>query len=120
VLKLTASDGQAGDGLGSSAAAWGDRVILGAIRADGPVFDQGAAYVFNKDLGGLDNWGLEKKLIASDGLLNDQFGFSLSVNGEWILVGAPYDDFGGNPDQGSAYLYRQNLGGVNNWGSNAT
>jgi hypothetical protein len=116
VQKLTASDGHAGDGLGSSAAAWDNRVVLGAAHADGPVLDQGAAYVFNKDLGGLDNWGQEKKLIASDGSVNDQFGFSLSMYSDWILVGAPYDDFSGNLDQGSAYLYQRNYGGTNNWG----
>ena len=44
----------------------------------------------------------EAKLTASDGEAGDQFGHSVSVSKNAIVVGAPYDDDKGL-DSGSAY-----------------
>ena len=52
----------------------------------------GAAYIFNKDKGGSDNWGQVKKLIASDGADNDDFGISVSMSGNNVIVGAHFQD----------------------------
>ena len=43
----------------------------------------------------------ELKLTASDGASEDEFGGSVSISGDVLLVGAPGDD-----DNGSAYIYR--------------
>ncbi|MBT6046079.1 MAG: hypothetical protein HOG49_04570, partial [Candidatus Scalindua sp.] len=42
------------------------------------------------------------KLLASDGAMNDQFGTSISVDGDTAVIGAPLEDDGGT-DSGSAY-----------------
>lgn len=62
-IRLTASDGAAGDFFGSSVAIWGDRAVVGAPFKGVGV---GAAYVFRKVLG---TWIQEAKLLASTSLL---------------------------------------------------
>ena len=98
VTKLTASDAQAGDFFGNSVAISGDTVVVGAYEeGTGTVgaFEEGAggisagaAYVFQRDQGGADNWGEVKKLAASDTQAFDQFGISVAVSGDTAVVGA--------------------------------
>ncbi len=68
VKKLTASDAEAGDRFGVSAAVSGDTAVVGA-RSEGS--EAGAAYVFHRDEGGANNWGEVKKLTASDASVDD-------------------------------------------------
>jgi hypothetical protein len=49
--------------------------------------------------------GQSARLSASDGEANDQFGFSVALNGETAIVGAFLDNVGANSDQGSAYVF---------------
>ncbi|MBU0466613.1 MAG: FG-GAP repeat protein [Nanoarchaeota archaeon] len=106
--KLVASDAYGGQMLGSSAAIDGDVAILGAPYD--PTFsgsDPGSAYIYRFD--GYE-WIEEQKLLASDGVDDDQFGYSVSVSGDVAVVASPYDDDLGS-DSGSVYVYRFN--GVN-------
>lgn len=43
--------------------------------------------------------------VASDGVVGDQFGFSVAIDGNYAIIGAPLDDIGANGDQGSAYIF---------------
>jgi FG-GAP repeat len=101
--KLTARDGGFGEEFGHAVAVSGSTLVVGA-RADRIGFnpDQGSAYVFNREAGG---WTEHQKLIASDGAVSDQFGWSVAVSGSTIVVGAWVDDVGSNSDQGSAYVF---------------
>src|SRR5207253_2576706 len=72
----------------------------------------GAAYVYSRNQGGVDNWGEVKKLTASDGASPDQFGISVAISGDTIVVGA----YNKNSSTGAAYVYSRNQGGVDNWG----
>ena len=117
VKKLIASDGAAIDNFGLAAAVDGDTIVVGAF-SDGVGVNnvQGSAYVFSRNQGGANNWGEVKKLIASDGAAIDEFGWSVAVNGDTIVVGSLLDDVGPNANQGSAYVFSRNQGGANNWG----
>ncbi len=42
---------------------------------------------------------------ASDGAANDNFGNSVSISGNYAIVGASGDDIGANVNQGSSYFY---------------
>jgi hypothetical protein len=44
-------------------------------------------------------------LTAGDGVASDYFGHSVAVSGDTALIGAIWDDVGGNADQGSAYVF---------------
>ena len=101
--KLTASDGAADDRFGYSVAISGDTVVGGAPFHDaGGKIDQGSAYVFVRT-GGV--WTEQQTLTKSDGADNDQFGLSVAVSGDTIIVGAFRDDVGANVDQGSASVF---------------
>ena len=108
--KLIASDGAANDEFGSSVAVDGDTVIVGARQDD---TRNGSAYVFTKVSG---VWSQKAKLIASDGAANDEFGISVAVEGDTVIVGANltnHIDSDGNAvnDSGSAYVFTRDSAG---------
>jgi hypothetical protein len=116
VIKLTASDGADGDLFGYSVALQGDTAVVGAWGHEPTLgVATGAAYVFQKDEGGLDNWGEVKKLTAWDGVAGDGFGFAVGISGDLAAVGAFFDDLG-TADQGSVYVFARDRDGLDNWG----
>jgi hypothetical protein len=122
---LKASNTGASDYFGFSAAIAGDTVVIGAEYEDShatsvngdenddSVIDSGAAYVFTRDG---TTWSQQAYLKASNTGASDQFGFSVAVTGDTVVVGAPYEDShasGVNGDQtdnsadssGAAYVF---------------
>ena len=84
--KLLASDGAAGDYFGFSVSVSGDTVVVGASLDDTPGgVDAGSAYVFVRSG---TTWTEQQKLLASDGAAGDDFGYSVSVSGDTVVVGA--------------------------------
>ena len=107
---LTTSDGAAGDQFGVSVAVDGDVAVVGAYHGDSTVSsDSGVAYVFTKNATGV--WDEGVKLTASDGAADDQFGWSVAVDGNTIVVGAYRDDHSGLTQPGSAYVFVKPPGG---------
>jgi uncharacterized protein (DUF2345 family) len=98
--KLTAADGAPSDFGGSSVAIDGDTLVLGAPGSNG---SQGAVYVYQRSA---DTWTQTAKLTASDGVMNDQLGNSVAIQGDTIVAGAPGDNGG----QGSAYTFTRSGG----------
>ena len=86
--KLEASDAAAGDFFGYLG---GDQRGDGRgrrVEDDGAAgVDQGSAYVFVRS-GGV--WSQQQKLEASDAAAGDQFGDSVAISGETVVVGAPF------------------------------
>jgi len=101
--QLTATDGAANDGLGSSVALSGDTALVGA-RNDtvGANAAQGSAYVFTRSGS---SWSQQAKLTASDGAGNDSFGDSAALSGETALVGARNCTVDGVAWHGAAYVF---------------
>lgn len=100
---LTASDGQAADTFGSAVAVYGDTIIVGSPGDDiGSAANRGSVYVFVR-VG--TTWIAGNKLLAPDGLAGDRFGHAVAIEGDTVIVGAPYDDNGSSPDHGSASVY---------------
>ena len=90
-VRLTASDGAVGDWFGTSVSLDGNYALVGAPTADvGGKNRMGAAYLFELDFSG--NWTQTAKLTASDGSVEDLFGESVTLNGNYALVGIPYND----------------------------
>jgi acetyltransferase-like isoleucine patch superfamily enzyme len=101
--KLTASDGARDNFLGYSVAIDGDTAVLGAFGADiSGKANQGAAYVFTRSG---TTWTQQAKLTAGDGAAADQFGFSVALSGNTVVVGANQATIGGNTKQGAAYVF---------------
>jgi hypothetical protein len=121
VKKLTASDGDGNDFFGCSVAIYANTAIVGAEGAGEPFnIRLGAAYIFERNQGGANNWGEVKKLTASDAAELDFFGGSVAIYADTAIVGAEGDDIdilnGPFHHQGSAYIFERNHGGANNWG----
>jgi hypothetical protein len=103
--KVTASDAANDDEFGTSVGISGDTVIVGAPRADTANPDQGAVYVFVKPVAGWTNTStFTAKLTASDGQAADEFGFAVAIDGDFVIVGAPFHTVNGNARQGAAYV----------------
>jgi hypothetical protein len=101
--KLTASDGAANDQFGYSVSVSGNVAIVSALLDDDMGSDSGAAYLYQKNSStGL--WEEKQKLTASDGAPSDNFGVSVSVSGNVVIVGASFDDDMGY-NSGSAYAF---------------
>ena len=110
VQKLTASDGNPYDKFGLSVSISGDYAVIGAYLDDDNGSSSGSAYVFERD--GAGNWSERAKLTASDGAASDSFGYSVSISGEYAVIGARYDDDNGS-FSGSAYVFER--GEFGNW-----
>ena len=107
---LTPDDGD-DKGLGCSVGISGDTVVAGAHNDDvGLNNNQGSAYVFVRPGGGWADMTQTAKLTASDGEEGDEFGYSVAISGDTIVVGAYKADF--QPpastevtDAGGAYVF---------------
>ena len=104
--KLTASDGDTNDRFGKSVAVDGDTVVVGAYRDDDNGSNSGSAYVFVKPETGWTSTSTAAKLTASDGDENDEFGHSVAVDGDMVVVGAWVDDDIGLYS-GSVYVFEK-------------
>ena len=65
--------------------------------------DQGSAFVFTRS-GTI--WTEQQKLSAIGGAADDQFGHSVAISGDTVVIGAYFDDVGANTNQGSAYVFK--------------
>ena len=97
--KLTASDADAGDQFGVSVAISGNYAIIGAPYNDDNGSSSGSAYIFDVSSG-----NQVHKLTASDAAASDIFGHSVSISGNYAIIGAPYNDDNGT-NSGSAYIF---------------
>jgi hypothetical protein len=108
--KLPASDAPVSDYFGESVSVSGDTIVVGAQHGYcGAPIGRGSAsvYRFNRS-----SWVEEQTLCPSDGAFDERFGFSVSVSGDTIVVGAYGDNYcGASFGCGSAYVYRFNGSG---------
>ncbi|MCA8943666.1 MAG: hypothetical protein KDB80_13970, partial [Planctomycetes bacterium] len=127
---LKASNAETNDQFGWSVAISGDTIVVGAIQedssattVDGDESDNsaalsGAAYVFVRTAG---SWSQEAYLKANNAEASDQFGWSVGIHGDEIVVGAPGEDGSGlgtigDPSDngasasGAAYVFHRSSG----------
>ncbi len=100
--KILASDGAYGDSLGYSVSINGDYAVIGAFKDDDNGEDSGSAYIFQR-VGS--TWSEQTKITASEGASFDYFGYSVSIDGDYSVIGVPYDNV---LDTGSAYIFHSN------------
>ncbi len=99
--KLIAPDAALNDRFGCSVAIDNNTIVIGAYRRNSYT---GAAYVF-VCTGSI--WSFQQKLTASDAQSVDYFGYSVAIDNNTIIIGAPNDDYSSVGDIGSAYLYQR-------------
>jgi len=106
VNKLMASDAQAGDYFGQSISISGDYAIIGAYGEDTKGSLAGAAYVFKRNSSN-GQWEQVNKLMASDAQAGDHFGGSISIDGDYAIIGANHENTKG-AEAGAAYVFKRN------------
>jgi len=97
-----------GSGFGSSAVAVGDRILIGANGEDRGGISSGAAYLFDSVTG-----NLVQTFQNPTPEQNDLFGAKVALVGNHVLIGAPYDNGGGNSAPvGAVYLFDSTTGSL--------
>ena len=130
---IKASNTDAGDEFGTSVALAGDTLAVGARREDsagtGVGGDQdddsipnaGAVYVFTRDAAGV--WSQQAYVKASNTDSGEQFGTSVALAGDTLVVGVPLEDsaatgIGGDQDDdslvlaGAVYVFARDAAGA--------
>lgn len=108
--KILAAEGAGHKAFGWSVSVSGDYAIVGARMDDENGFNSGSAYIFHRNG---NSWIQEAKLTAVDGLTGDEFGYSVSISGDYAVVGAPGRDLTlqDYPEEvssaGSAYVFHR-------------
>ncbi len=102
--KLLASDVEAGAAVGNSVSISGDYAIVGAYGKDeGGLIGAGAAYIFHRT--GPNTWDSGTKITAPVPESGAGFGTSVSISGDYAVVGAYGKDEGVFTNAGAAYIY---------------
>ena len=92
----------------SQFAVGGDAIVIGASGEDvGSQHQRGAAYVYRRGAGG---YVFEARVLAPDGMAGDQFGATVALQGDRLLVGAPGRASQGEPQAGAVYAFRRMAG----------
>lgn len=119
--KLVASDRAEDDWFGFSVAIDGDYAIVGVHREEEDVAGSnnlqwaGSAYIFEKASGA---WAQTQKIVALDRAEDDEFGYVVSISGNYALIGARSEEEDENnmnniSSSGSAYIFERATSG--NW-----
>ncbi len=103
--KLTAADGDSYSQFGAATAISGNTVVVGAPLSLGNNPAPGVAYVFVQPQGGWKDMTQTAELTASDSTDYDEFGSSVSISGNTLIVGAPEDGCSCNAGPGAAYVF---------------
>lgn len=81
--------------------------ITDEVSANPLTADVGAVYVYSD--GGLGEYQLVTKFVATNRADGEQFGYSVSARGSIAVIGCPYRDYQ-MPGAGMAFIYRKNAG----------
>jgi len=98
--KLIASDAAQFGLFGRSVAVSGDTAVIGALRND--LLGTGMGYVFVR---AGTTWTEQAKLTQSDTGSSDWLGYSTSISGETVVLGAPQAGLPGASFAGAAYVF---------------
>ena len=104
-------DPQSEDWFGQSVAIHGNTIVVGSDGSDNPATGSGSAYVFTRDVNL--NWNIQARLLPSDPKALANFGISVGVYQNDIVVGADAADAvaASGDSAGSAYAFSRNFEG---------
>lgn len=100
---LRPSDAGGFDLFGAAVAISGSTIAVGSPLDDDGAGNGGAVYVFT---GSGSTWTQQSKLVPIDAGEDDEFGLTVSLDGDTLVVGSRNDQAGLNA--GAAYIFRRN------------
>jgi hypothetical protein len=104
VADLTGSDITSGDNYGWAVGISGDYAIVGAPAKNTVSYNEGGAYILFRDSGG--NWS-EQAILLGENDEPEQFGWSVAIDGDYAIVGAPYDGSATYYQAGAAHVFQR-------------
>ncbi len=105
--KLTESDLGDSDFYGRAIDVDNDILVIGAHQHDpGGGKRTGAVYIYEYDGS---SWQFKQKITVDDGKDMDGFGRVVALNGDHLVVGAPFNDDKGD-EAGAAYIFKKEAG----------
>jgi len=108
--KILPSDGSFNSIFGNSVSISGDNIVVGACQDNFNTTRKGSAYIFTKPPNGWTNMTQTAKITASDGGSNDDFGFSVCISGDNIVIGALSNRIN-TMTSGAAYVFTKPTSG---------
>ena len=108
-LNLGTAAAKRGANFGYAVDIAGDQLIVGAHYEDidgsgtSPL-KQGAAYIYQYII---DSWVPADRLVAPDAESDAIFGASVSISGNYAIVGSPWKSEGGQTMAGAAYIFQK-------------
>ena len=106
--RLDAGSATAGENFGQAVSLSGDTLAASTSRATTAAGSlAGRVSIYLRTTG---SWALQQTIEAGDAAASDQFGYSLAVDGDSLIVGAPYRDEGAATDAGAAYTFTRSTG----------
>jgi trimeric autotransporter adhesin len=120
--ELSDRPGASGEEFGESVAVAGRTLVVGTINhiATSTRFEQGAAYVFTAPASGWAHARQTAILKAPRGQPEEEFGRSVAISGNTIVVGAPFREVANHTNQGVAYVFDKPASGWKGAGATAT
>jgi hypothetical protein len=105
--ELSDKAGAPGEEFGEAIAVSGRTLVVGTIQhmAASSGIEPGAAYVFTAPASGWAHAHQAAILHAPRGQAEEEFGRSVAISGNTIVVGAPFHEVGKHPGQGAAYVF---------------
>jgi len=101
--KLKATDPGPQDRFGNAVVLTPTELFVGSREDNiGASADRGSVYAFPRSGS---TFGTAAKVVAPDGAAFDNFGTSIAISGDTLVIGASGDDTGSGFDQGSAYVF---------------
>lgn len=113
--KIVATERGSQDYFGGNVDISGDFAVVGASNEDEDANESntlsasGSAYILQRVEG---EWVLAQKIVASDRQASTYFGYSVSISGDTVVVGALFKTESGNAAAGAAYVFTRNASGT--------
>ncbi len=107
VKKLQHENPQNRDLFGRDVSVYENNVLITAHGNDDEFTNSGAAYIFNKDEGGINHWGQQAILKPDEPQANAYFGWSADLYEEEVVIGSYYYDHDGKNNSGAAYVFKK-------------
>ncbi|MGH1365352.1 MAG: FISUMP domain-containing protein [Calditrichia bacterium] len=101
--EIVAPTAREGAIFGNAVSLSGNQIVIGASMDDELGDQAGAAYVFEHEV---NEWSFKGKLVASDGMSGANFGASVAIDGDDLIVGSPKSD-GQGDNAGSIYFFEK-------------
>jgi hypothetical protein len=102
--------------FGRSVAVAGDTLAIGAPLESFGTGWQGCVYIYYRNQGGTENWGVVRQLVDPEGVGGDYLGWRLALANDTLVAGAYGDTYNSNFGWGSICAFARNQGGLDNWG----